>query len=881
MFEIYPPDLPEGWHSHENRNLQDLPQYPGPWSSTVTLPRCLPPPLQIFTTDEMYSSKTAAHQHVAFKAYLALYTNGLLNDHLLPLTDDMRLDLDDEVKALLKDVGKREGMAGVSCQLDPWAALESTGVWFASEVLIDGLPNLFMFTLSEPMPLARSSGPTLYRADGGPIKVEWRVRTDIIPTGHDIERARQYTRRLFWFLSANRIKWDEQDFAYLFLPTQEEENTPQWEIRRSWLTDRNIGLGRSHADNVVVNAAAFGSRFGYPTDLTFINSLVSRAKLGHFVRWKLDAATPEEEEDLRKAYAKVPDLVIAPPFLVVHPAPKRRNFLHPLPPQPDTQSEKPEILILASLSMVTLLSKLDTEYACFLPSVLRFFSLAMTTHSLRTTLFPDAPLNAIPARLLTTAMTAPVSQERNNYQRLETLGDTVLKFIVGMQLLAEYPHWHEGYLTKKKDHAVANVRLAKEALSVGIHRWIIRDRLVVRKWKPVYCAAPDIIVYEQPEHQDSPPDKKPKAKQELSTKVLADVVEALIGAAYLQGSFDMGIECAKIFGLGIPWQMLPTRVQAILDRTEHVDISKIPKQLPDVERMLGHEFEHKLLLIEALTHPSYYQALYTTSYERMEYLGDSVLDMVVTDMLYHAPGKKYSPGKMHLRKSAVVNSHFLAYICLTCAAPLGAVMPRATEGGRFDLASEDQLVYLWQCLLHSSPRILDDQRNTFARYKRGRTEIETALQTDSIFPWAALTRLQAPKWLSDIVESVIGAVFLDSRGDFDVIRKLLRRLGILPVLERIINDDVDVLHPVSRLSMWASKHEKEIEYKFEKEKGRVTCVILVDGNEEVRVGELHTGRASQEEVKFTASEQAIKKLKLFNDSGKKKTDKKVDTTSTT
>jgi endoribonuclease Dicer len=72
------------------------------------------------------------------------------------------------------------------------------------------------------------------------------------------------------------------------------------------------------------------------------------------------------------------------------------------------------------------------------------------------------------------------------------------------------------------------------------------------------------------------------------------------------------------------------------------------------------------------------------------------------------------------------------------------------------------------------------------------------------------------------------------------------------------------------LSMWASKRGKKIEYKFEKEKGRVTCIILVDDNEEVRVGEPHTGRASQEEVKFSASEQAIRKLKLSSASQQRK-----------
>ena len=60
---------------------------------------------------------------------------------------------------------------------------------------------------------------------------------------------------------------------------------------------------------------------------------------------------------------------------------------------------------------------------------------------------------------------------------METLGDAVLKIITAIQLLGEYPLWHEGYLTKKKDHTVSNVRLAKVDIAKGLYRWIIRGRI--------------------------------------------------------------------------------------------------------------------------------------------------------------------------------------------------------------------------------------------------------------------------------------------------------------------------------------------------------------------------------------------------------------------
>jgi len=81
-------------------------------------------------------------------------------------------------------------------------------------------------------------------------------------------------------------------------------------------------------------------------------------------------------------------------------------------------------------------------------------------------------------------------------------------------------------------------------------------------------------------------------------------------------------------------------------------------------------------------------------------------------------------------------------------------------------------------------------------------------------------------------------------------------------LERIVADDVDILHPVSRLSVWAAKKSKEIEYKFEKEKDKITCMILLDGKEEYAVTDTYRGLASQNDVKFAAAEQAIKALHL-------------------
>ncbi|KAJ3510188.1 hypothetical protein NLJ89_g4818 [Agrocybe chaxingu] len=852
VYDLDPPEFPEGWHAFDS-HLKSKPPYSGPFGSTVTLPRTLPLPERQFTVDMVYQNKTSAYRHAAYKAYKALYDAGLLNDNLLPITSVMKPELEDEVKAMLADVEKREGLAKVALSIDPWRPDEPTeDLWFCSAPLNDKA--------------------ILY--------------------------AREYTRTVFWGLNNSRMDWDDLDFSYLFLPIDSTVGDG-WEERRAWLAREAAANPERHRHHLMVRADEFGKKFGYPTDLTFIQRHMGSGRPFKFVAWRYDPLSEDEETELREQYAKhLEEVEINYPLLAVRAYPPRTNLLIPIKPRDpgeDEPAEAPIVYLLPQHSGVVLLSEHESEYGFLLPSVLRSLSMTLTAVSLRNTLFSETRIAEVPIPLLTNAVTAPVSGERLNYQRLETLGDTVLKFVVGIQLFAEYPLWHEGYLTRKKDHAVSNVRLAKEDIKRGLYRWIIRDTMLGKKWKPQYFttkksveAPPSPISPTSPSHiapspvpkspapssseADSPSQEKKKPKkvkakgtQKLSTKVLADVVESLIGAAYLHGGFEFGYECIKYFDLGLKWEPLPGRIAQVLSRVEAVysDSSAeffFPPQLSDVERMLNYNFKHKILLIEALTHASYQSDSRTPSYERLEFLGDSVLDMIVTDYLYRAP-KNYSPGHIHLRKSAVVNGHLLAYICLKTSTTLSASIPRPNASGTIEVTDDSQEIYLYKCLLHSSGKVLEDQLNAFTRFRLRRPEIEESL-AEGIFPWAALTKMQAPKFFSDMIESLLGAILLDSGGSVDVVRGVVTHLGIMAILEHIVNADVDVLHPVSRLSLWAQKNGRQIEYDSRKEGGHAVCSVLVDGVKEVEVSDEWRGKPSQEEAKFTAAEKAIKAFRL-------------------
>lgn len=888
IYDITPPDYPTGYHSCPPGTIL----YPnnGPFGATVLLPRFLPPDQREHSVPETYATRIKAKKHAAFNAYVSLYRAGLLNDHLLPLDGVIERNLGTEVKELLKKIEKREGFARVSRQINPWAHPKSTddqGVqpsqWFVSALSVDGIPPIFAMLTKVEMPNLNLRD-ILYDPECGQRKFDARpVGWQNLSLSH-LSLAQRYTRRLFSLFYGTRMEWDNMDFSYLFLPSSEgAEKSRLWEERRLWARELDVDGKKGANLQMICNAATFGSELAFPDDISIVLDTSSSHKFFRFRMWRKDALSDEERDATLLRYARIADVQITYPVIVATPLPKRMNFLYPS--VSDTPARSPEsVILLPQYTAVALASQPDSEFGLVAPSILRAMAVNITANHLRRSLFVPKSLALIPIELIRNAIVAPVASEHYNYQRLETLGDAILKFVTGVQLMDDHPAWHEGYLTRRRDHAVSNVKLAHCAIKKHLYDWIVRDRFLPRRWKPDYIQEPSktekrspievrpveptkrAIVFVEPPPPKSPKGKKKSSKvdhSQLSTKVLADVVESLIGAAYIAGGIERSVECVRVLNIGIECKPISQRVASIFKRVEPMDDE--PVQLTYVESMLGYKFVKKLLLIEALMHASCHSEYRTVSYERLEFLGDSLLDLVVTESLYHAEGKNYSPGHMHIRKSAMVNVHFLAFICLRTFHVLESQMPRWDAAKGTLIETETRKTYLWQCLMHSSHRILDDQTATFSRFKRGKGEIEQALFHGDTYPWAALTRLQAPKFYSDMIESLLGAVYLDCGGDMQVIHSVLEKLGVLPILRRVVSDNVDVRHPVSRVAIWASKrfHEetgKAPKYTFTRLSGLITCTLTVDDEVLATETERYNGKASQEEVKFRAAEAAMKLL---------------------
>jgi ribonuclease-3 len=115
--------------------------------------------------------------------------------------------------------------------------------------------------------------------------------------------------------------------------------------------------------------------------------------------------------------------------------------------------------------------------------------------------------------------------------------------------------------------------------------------------------------------------------------------------------------------------------------------------LQRLEEAIGHEFRDRALLERAVTHPSLTQDRTDglQSYQRLEFLGDAVLQLILTEALYDLfPSDR--EGLLSKRRSALANGTFLAGLAreIGLDAALRLSASEESSGGRNrDAALED------------------------------------------------------------------------------------------------------------------------------------------------------------------------------------------------
>ncbi|OQD98606.1 hypothetical protein PENVUL_c070G09986 [Penicillium vulpinum] len=705
---------------------------------TVTLPNSVHPTVRRISGKSWWQTERAARKETAFQAYKALYFYGLVNDNLLPLTRKPELRFSEQTTL--------PSIIPAAEQYDPyvelaqgWAAgqLCQTRLKICSNGSVDN-------DLAVSLILPRLT-PTLH-----PITLYWEPETSLQvyfdpqisafeTTAETLDQMRRITA-LYLQAPSSRQRGDDRDFVALFVPDISHEQLGEW---------LSAYEGKEPALEVYS-----GDPTSPPTGIVRDQSKFSEPRT--FIKWIVPAEVTKS----------------SPIEIECSSLPRRRNFLQVqainIAEDAEADAPKKSYFVPASACIIDKLPAKQALFGLFISAILDRLEASLVAHRLNDTILKGVGIQNIDHVI--TAISAPIAQASTNYQRYEFFGDSVLKFTVSCQLFFRNTNWHEGYLSESRDKLIQNTRLARAALDTGIDCFVLTSRFTPRKW-----VAPLIRNKLEPS----------TAKRNISTKVLADVVESLIGAAYIDGGIRKAQACLHRF---LPEIDLFTNDISPLILPAGKGVSNLINH-HQLAGLIGYTFKDPALLTEALTHASCEYDTSTQSYQRLEFLGDAVLDMVVMVVIAAHP-VEMDQGPMTLLKHSVVNANLLAFFCMELSAP-----DDPTNIGKTKHVQHCDQIHLWRFLRSHGPNITLAKKACLERHAGLRGEIRDALEHGSQYPWELFARLRADKFLSDIIESVLGAIFIDCGGDLDVCHAFVERIGLVWYIQRVIADGVNVVHP--------------------------------------------------------------------------------------
>ena len=431
--------------------------------------------------------------------------------------------------------------------------------------------------------------------------------------------------------------------------------------------------------------------------------------------------------------------------------------------------------------------------------------------------------------LLLQALTLSNANDGFNLERLETIGDSFLKKAITVYLFSIYSNTNEGKLSYLRSKQVSNYNLYKLGKRRNIHELIHASKFEpFDTWLPIHYDAvyssnlsfddlfaaafhklaaknsaasnPESSATQQPQKQQpgvkSQHSTFDKYKMHLvSDKSIADSVEAIIGAYLIKSGPKAALRVMYWFGL----QVLP---KVKLDDGSEVHIDFALPSKPDIknynklnyllngyenfENTIGYKFQTRAYLLQAFTHASYIFNDLTDCYQRLEFLGDAILDYVITRHLYEDP-KKHSPGELTDLRSALVNNNIFSYLAVKF------------EYYKYFKYLSPQLFLICDNFVKNYKKINDDDldENFLFNYSIDTDEEDDDIEfADYVEQLPAskqaceeqisnneFEELEVPKVLGDIFESVAGAIFLDSNKSLETVWKVYYTL-MKPYIEK-------------------------------------------------------------------------------------------------
>ncbi|KAG7449599.1 ribonuclease III [Guyanagaster necrorhizus] len=449
--------------------------------------------------------------------------------------------------------------------------------------------------------------------------------------------------------------------------------------------------------------------------------------------------------------------------------------------------------------------------------------------------------------LLRMAITAPSVGLVYDYERLELLGDSFLKCVSSLYVFVTEPDRSEGNLHASRRELISNNSLLHQAVRVGLPSFIQTKPFSIKSWCPpnftrdsnsnttigqvqesTTQSAPKQPVATPSQTTSTPSTSTTKGRSRkrkkktrtwwtgdsnkcLGDKTVADVVESIIGAAYLTGGKDVALRVTKDLGISLP------RVEQWSDfgRTAMAPSSKVtaklkPGTLQAIESALGCKFKRPYLLAQALTHITH-QGFQASCYERFEFVGDAVLDFLVVRHIF-SRNQGLSPGALTLLKGAMVSNRALAALCV-CS-------------------------NLHQHLLFRSAELALSISNYEKEVKRKQNEEYAAAQKEGRASGQFWFDIDAPKPLSDVVESIMGAMCISDDFLPDGVEAIFMNL-VQPFYDKHITLQTLSHHPTKvLLELLQASGCQDFEICKEEDNGSIRCsgkvtllclIILVHG----------------------------------------------------
>ena len=423
-------------------------------SAKVLLPNSVDVSVRSACSKSSWITEKMARKDAAFEAYKALHHAGLVNDNLLPLGH-----VDEAVDEAYGAVEKRPSIVKVSDQIDVWPSIaqcwQSSGHIYGSFVKVTGQGQVSTdMIMLLPVRIPGIGGTIdLYWDQNTTFQLVFEPETMIFPPAVTASAA-QITFLLLESVFRGRMDYGRYDFAALFMPSNGIDHLA-WlssysgTVKAEDICDqdvgRDLGLVRDLSHNGTLHILQ-DVRYASSED-TLPDGTTKTLQHQNMDPCLLDKRQCQPSKGVPDCSMQL-DRADCDRCLLLEAKrlPKRADFLHPVSSGIASSAKQSGLQwLLASKSEVSRLPFSYSRFALFVPSILHKVQIAMVVERLCNTIL--SPLQFQDRSLVATAISASSAHEATDYQRLETLGDSILKYMTSLTLMAEHLNYHEGIRT--------------------------------------------------------------------------------------------------------------------------------------------------------------------------------------------------------------------------------------------------------------------------------------------------------------------------------------------------------------------------------------------------------------------------------------------------